>query len=58
MIVEEQELDFQQLLDFSLDAIFVIKENEIIYANKSALDLLGGNYKTLVGAVWNGMLLR
>ncbi|WP_243296259.1 two-component system sensor histidine kinase NtrB [Bacillus litorisediminis] len=43
MIVEEQELDFQQLLDFSLDAIFVIKENEIIYANKSALDLLGGN---------------
>ncbi|WP_066048824.1 ATP-binding protein [Robertmurraya korlensis] len=34
-------LDFESLIDHSLNAIFVLKENEIIYANKTVLQLLG-----------------
>ncbi|WKB37028.1 PAS domain-containing protein [Terrilactibacillus sp. S3-3] len=37
--IKETQLDFEQLVEHSLDGIVVIKEGKIIYANKAAKEL-------------------
>ena len=40
-IDDTNELNFQKLIDHSLNAIIVLRNKEIIYANDSALELVG-----------------
>ncbi|MGM7700767.1 ATP-binding protein [Pseudalkalibacillus sp. Hm43] len=41
--INGKKLDFHQLLEYSITAKFIVKANEIVYANKACLRLLGLN---------------